>query len=1233
MGIPARFQFIRELGHGGMGVVYEVYDSERGMRVALKTVHKLEPDDIVRCKREFRALSRFNHPNVIHLYELVAEGDELCFTMEVVDGRHILSYVCHDKAPPRGTVTQRASSNWDVPAAEALPDEMTGERLGFISEFVSEGFPVQHAGQTATTLHVPTLVIEEIAAIDAASAAGQAGAGDQAGDAGDANETSETVEAAPVPGEAADSSERVALAERVDLERMGATLGQLADALRALHAAGMVHCDLTPANVMVTHEGRVVVMDFGVVAALRRSANLGALPTLAGTPSFIAPEQLRGAAPTAATDWYSFGVILYLLLTGRKPFAGPAFELHHVRPQKDPPPASQFTAGIPAELEALCLRLLARDPGQRPTGDEVQSVLARSLPVPGSAGTGLPGGGPGAGPGGIAGEAGAEVFVGRKDELALLHQSLERVREHGLQCVVISGPSGMGKSTLASRFTDEIGQADSGPAPGQDPAAPAPLVLFARCHDRETLAYKALDSIIDGIYLYLDEVPVAQRPELAPRHVGLLARLFPVLARLPEHEHEDQAELAASVELRTQAVGSLRELLGAVARRRPLVLLIEDLQWADGDSFDLLGGLLRPPAVPGLLLILTVRADALARPPLALARFLDVVSEHPEQRRITLGPLTPEEQEELARRLDTGHGGRLQVDDAVWQASAGHPLLLAELVRYARSAPVDRPALGVPPLEELLWRRVTGVGESGRVLLETLAVMGEPAPVPVLARAAALPPADRERALVAVTTAQLARVVRTDRDTWLDVYHDKLRQSVLGRLLPEHLRRLHGRIAGVMEDWPEAPPAALAHHWMAAGARDKAVDYLMKTARSSESKLAFERAGHLYREVATLLEDAPQTPALDACRMEAWLGLARGMRLGDRHDEAMGLLARAQPLATELQRDEELAEIHYLRGNLLFLRGDFDGCMAEHQRALIHATRATSPRLQACALSGLGDAHYLRGRMGAAQKYYDRCIELCTQHRFFDTESANLTVRGLMRFYHNDFAGALHDGEHAVLLASRIGHERAEISAVLNALTRVWIERGEIERARPEIERVHDMAKRGGMRRFEATAKVFLGRMLADQGKLDEGEALIDAGVTMMRATNITFILPLALGMLARAARSESRREAALNEGRNLLAAGSPSINHLYFHRDAMDVYLALGKHDLVLDHADALAAYTGEEPLPWSQYFIARGRALVAHARDRVHPGTRSMLAHLLRKAHEIGFHVAARGIEEALG
>jgi tetratricopeptide (TPR) repeat protein len=1121
MSIPARYQVIRELGPGATGTVHEVYDHERGMRVALETVPELPADDVARCKREFRALSRFSHPSVIHLYDLIADDGQLCFTREIIEGEHLLAYVCGEAAPALAHLLR--------------PDTR------------------------------------------------------------------------PAP-----SSEPVPLSERVDIERLGDTLAQLASALRALHAAGLIHGELTPASVMVTAAGRVVLMDFGLAGALRPAAGAAHPPAVA--PCFVAPEQLEGAPPSPAADWYAFGVVLYLLLTGRLPFPGPTAADLSTQQQHDPPPPGTYATDVPSRLETLCLRLLARDPSQRPTADEVRAELAHSVPAVARSRRSAR----------ARRDSAADLFVGRSGEISLLHQSLARVAEHGLQCVLIAGPSGMGKSTLAARFAVELAQRHSGPG--------GPVVLVAHCHEREGLAYQALASIMDGLCLHLEEVPAAERPELTPRHVGLLARLFPVLTRLPEHEHADQSELAATAELRTQAVEALRELLAATARPRPLVLIIEDVQFADGDSFELLTSLLWPPAVPGLLLVLTARADAVAAPAPALARFLDTLSEHQGLRRITLGPLSTDEQQELAHRLGARQGGKLRVDENLWRASAGHPLLLAELVRYARSAPAEDLAVGAPGLEELLWQRASGLDGPGRALLEAVAVMGEPAPLPVLARVAGLAPAERDAALHALTAAQLARIARTDRDTWLDVYHATVRETVLGRLAPERLRDIHGLAAEAMEGWPEAPPAALAHHWMAAGAHDKAIDYLIKTARSSESKLALGRAASLYREAATLLDDAPRSPALDAGRVQAWLGLARGMRLGDRHDEAMSLLDRAEPLATELERDEDLAEVHYLRGNLLFPRGDLEGCMAEHQRALIHATRAGSRRLQACALGGLGDAHYLRGRIASAYTHYDRCIEVCTRFRFFDTEAANLTMRGLMRFYHNDFAGGIVDGEHAALLASRIGYQRAEVSAVLNCLCRVWTERGEIERARPELMRVRDIAQRLGMRRFEATSHVFLGRLLADRGERHLAEAELDAGLAMLRATGVAFMGPYTLGALARVTRDPGKRQAALEEAERLLAAGSASVNHLYFHRDAIELALAMGDPDLALAHADALERYTGDDPLPWSDFYIARGRALAANARDPRDPAARVMLAHLRRQARAIGFHVAATRIEDAL-
>ncbi|HTM20268.1 MAG TPA: serine/threonine-protein kinase, partial [Kofleriaceae bacterium] len=151
---------------------------------------------------------------------------------------------------------------------------------------------------------------------------------------------------------------------QVDLGRLRSALGQLAEALVALHDGGLVHRDLKPSNVRITPEGRLVLMDFGIVAE-RRGPALPADHAI-GTPPYMAPEQAGGAPATAASDWYGYGVMLYLALTGRLPFRGSRREVLAAKQERDPPPPSALVRGVPADLDRLCRDLLARDPAQRP---------------------------------------------------------------------------------------------------------------------------------------------------------------------------------------------------------------------------------------------------------------------------------------------------------------------------------------------------------------------------------------------------------------------------------------------------------------------------------------------------------------------------------------------------------------------------------------------------------------------------------------------------------------------------------------------------------------------------------------------------------------------------------------------------------------------------------------------------------------------------------------------------
>jgi len=152
--------------------------------------------------------------------------------------------------------------------------------------------------------------------------------------------------------------------------RLRAALKQLVDGVLALHAAGILHRDLKPFNVLVARDGHVVILDFGLAATttdLAPSSQDGRF----GTPAYMSPEQARGGALTMASDWYAIGVMLYEALTGQLPFSGAAADMLHARLNRTPRDPRTIRADLPEDLADLAMALLDRNPTARPNGLQV----------------------------------------------------------------------------------------------------------------------------------------------------------------------------------------------------------------------------------------------------------------------------------------------------------------------------------------------------------------------------------------------------------------------------------------------------------------------------------------------------------------------------------------------------------------------------------------------------------------------------------------------------------------------------------------------------------------------------------------------------------------------------------------------------------------------------------------------------------------------------------------------
>jgi serine/threonine protein kinase len=160
----------------------------------------------------------------------------------------------------------------------------------------------------------------------------------------------------------------------VRADRLRHVLPQLSAGLNALHAAGKLHRDIKPSNVLVTRNGRLVLVDFGLVVETEPNDETERL--VAGTAAYMSPEQAAGRVLSPASDWYSVGVMLFETLTGELPFAGRTREVMVRKQHEEPLPLDYWGRDLPRDLQALCADLLRADPSQRPHGAEIAARCA-----------------------------------------------------------------------------------------------------------------------------------------------------------------------------------------------------------------------------------------------------------------------------------------------------------------------------------------------------------------------------------------------------------------------------------------------------------------------------------------------------------------------------------------------------------------------------------------------------------------------------------------------------------------------------------------------------------------------------------------------------------------------------------------------------------------------------------------------------------------------------------------
>jgi tetratricopeptide (TPR) repeat protein len=532
-------------------------------------------------------------------------------------------------------------------------------------------------------------------------------------------------------------------------------------------------------------------------------------------------------------------------------------------------------------------------------------------------------------------------LVERVAEMGRLRQLLQDATGARGRLAVVLGEAGIGKTRLVGELA--IHASDAG----------ARLLLGRSYESEQILAFGPWVDAFRGAGLTADAEPVSG---LEPVWRGELARLLPELG-------VQSLDSAADSRRVFEAIG---HLVRRLAMPSPLVLVLEDLHWADEMSCRLLAFLGRRLSEWPLLIVATAREEDLPDAP-ALRGALDDLERERKVEALTLGPLSRAGTAELVRglaRAGTETQAIARLGERVWAASEGNPLMAVETVRALREG--DR---AVPRrVREVVTRRLDRLSERAQHVVAVAAVLGREFEFPLLLAAAGMGEDDAAHGMEELVRRRVLHGVGER----FDFTHDRVREVAYGRLLSPRRTALHRRIAEALEARRVADAGvealALGLHYRQAEVWGKAVEYLRQAGTGAADRGAFREAAQCFEEALAGLRHLPESRE----RMELEFEIRSDLRatlipLGDLHRQVETLRANealAEALGDRTRLAQVLAATVYTVGAL----GDHARAVEAGERGRQLAEDVGDFGARVIADSMLGRAYYALGQ-------YERAIE------------------------------------------------------------------------------------------------------------------------------------------------------------------------------------------------------------------------------------------------------------------
>ncbi len=839
--------------------------------------------------------------------------------------------------------------------------------------------------------------------------------------------------------------------------RASSVLIQVARALEHIHSRGFVHRDITPGNIMLAPDGVARIMDFGVVK--EPGVDLTTVGEVVGTIAYIAPEQILGQRVDERSDLYSLGAVLYVLLTGSRPFHASTLAGYlqkHVNHAPRPP--ADLVAAVPARLNSACIRLLAKNPDERFASARHLLNFLGDRAVGESVDTET---------------AWAERTVGRAAEMARLHEALALLQGGKGTVLLVEGASGMGKTRLLDDLQQLAGERGIPVARG-------------KCLADVGVPFAAYREVFKG---------VVNSTELEPPRV-LSRALGSARERHKTRHPERYAVFPAFLDL--------------VRRGGPRVLMLDAVHLADSGTVDFTDYLIRNSlglSDDPLLFVLARRfmsGDSDSWKTVLSGETTGVPVE-----RVHLRPLTRAAVEDLVLDLIPGDESAIALARRLHAEADGNPQFMVAMLRgliedrfigfgpdgrgrlLERHGVLAGGELPVPrSIREAQRERLHALSAPGRELASVLAVSRRELRLPILEGVLHM---DESRILGLMGELEEAGIARwrRDDDDLFDLVEPGLREVILEELGPERLRSLHRQMGLMLEThWRgRLSPVLdlLGHHFEHGGIPTKAYVYLLRAGERLLEQALVHEALEMFERALKLEPRVRQHLVLDqADRSLATLLLHRSQakaHLGQ-WEQADKDAIQAHDLAQELNDSKLLARTSFELGTMCRRRNDLEAAENYFRKAKWLAEEAGDSRLRAQAMNRIASRRWEQGDLEGAKYYWLEVLGSDDPH----ARAAGYTGLGVMDICRGRSAEARKNLEEGCRIYEGLGAlhewviERSNLVELYHLVGNV--KRG-IERAEQTVARAREIRDRRGL----GLALRSLALVLVDIGRLDDAEA------------------------------------------------------------------------------------------------------------------------------------------------